>query len=409
MRSVKNSGIDPGSFTLPPVSMVDAPGRSLYITCMLQLHRALTDAERLDWLRLIRTENVGPVTFERLLDRYGTAGRALDALPDMARKGGRTAPLRIPSRAQVEREADALARLGGRFIAAGEPDYPAPLRAIDDAPPLIAILGHAHLLSRPTVAIVGARNASLAGRSLAGRLAAGLGAGGYSVASGLARGIDTAVHQQSLATGTIAVVAGGVDVIYPPENADLYRQIADCGVVVAESPLGTEPLARHFPRRNRIISGLARAVVVVEAALKSGSLITARQALEQGRDVMAVPGSPADPRAQGCNRLIKDGATLVEDAADILTALRPLATQLREPADDLFSARMTAPKAPPPDEVALAAGRTYIVRALSPVPVLIDEVIRDCQLSASVVLTILLELELAGRLQRHPGGRVSLD
>jgi len=373
---------------------------------MLPPRHTLTASDRLDWLRLSRTENVGPVTFRRLIERFGTATAALAALPDLARRGGRTAPLRVPARTEVQREAAALDRLNARLLAFCEPEYPAALAAIEDAPPLIAVAGHAVLLARPAVAIVGARNASIAGKKMAERLGRELAAEGYLVVSGMARGIDTAAHAGALDGGTCAVVAGGLDVVYPPENRDLHAALMLRGAIVAESPLGTEPQARHFPRRNRIISGLCLGVLVVEAALKSGSLITARMALDQGREVLAVPGSPADPRAQGCNRLIKQGAILVESVEDVVDALRRVATgqTLAERQPNLFQPRTGAV----PDERELEGARGRVIESLSPTPVLIDEVIRGCQLSAGVVRTVLLELELAGRVQQHPGGQVSL-
>lgn len=341
----------------------------------------------------------------RLMERFGTATAALAALPDLARRGGRTAPLRIPGKAEVEREAAGLDRIGARWLFRGEAEYPTALAAIDDAPPVLTLLGFPGLLSKPCVGIVGARNASIAGKKMAERLGRDLADAGFTVVSGLARGIDTAAHQGSIGGGTVAVVAGGVDVIYPPENDALYRDIAQRGTVLAESPLGTEPQARHFPRRNRLISGLSLGVVVVEAALKSGSLITARFAAEQGREVFAVPGSPMDPRAQGCNRLIKDGAGLVENADDIVNHLSgALRGPLSEPSGGHY--RLSGPGAE--DEAELAKARRLVGECLSPTPVLIDEVVRGCQLSAGVVMTVLLELELAGRLQRHPGGQVSL-
>ncbi len=372
---------------------------------MSTLRRPLTHTERIDWLRLTRAENVGPVTFYRLIERFGTATAALSALPDLARRGGRAQPLRVPSKVEAEREVEALQRAGARLVAACEPDYPEPLATVDDAPPVLSLKGHGQLMGRPAVAIVGARNASIAGRKMAERLARELADSGFVVVSGLARGIDTAAHVGALPGGTAAVLAGGIDVVYPPENEGLHRDIGERGLLIAESPIGTEPQARHFPRRNRLISGLSLGVLVVEAALKSGSLITARFALDQGREVLAVPGSPADPRAQGCNRLIKDGATLVEGAEDVVEALRRLTVRpLGEREGDLFSRK-------PPvavDETELRAARAVILESLSPTPVLVDEVIRGCQLSAPVVLTVLLELELAGRVQRHPGGQISL-
>jgi len=370
----------------------------------------LSDAERIDWIRLIRTENVGPITFFRLLGQFGTAARALQALPEMARRGGRSAPLRISSKAEAEREAAANARAGARLLAACEPDYPEALAAIDDPPPLVSVLGHAHLLRRRAVAVIGARNASLNGRRFTQTLARDLAEAGLVVVSGLARGIDTAAHEGALAGGTVAVLAGGIDVVYPEENDALYRRIAAEGAVIAESAIGTQPQARHFPRRNRLISGLALGVVVVEAAVKSGSLITARLALEQGREVFAVPGSPLDPRCHGTNNLLRQGATLVQSAADVVQALaamtRPPMAEGAQP--DLFSA------APPPeiaaalDEAELERARALLLESLSPSPVPIDELVRGCQLSAAIVHTVVLELELAGRIERRPGNQINL-
>lgn len=372
---------------------------------MIQPRRPLTDAERLDWLRLIRTENVGPITFQRLLDQYGSARAALDALPELARRGGRTKPLRLASKADTERELAANHRLGARLLCSCEPDYPEALASLDDAPPVVSVLGHAHLLKRRAVALVGARNASLNGKKFAERLAAELGEAGLLVVSGLARGIDTAAHAGSLRTGTAAVVAGGIDIVYPPENDRLYRDIVQQGVVIAESAIGTQPQSRHFPRRNRLISGLSLGVLVVEAAMKSGSLITARMALDQGREVMAVPGSPLDPRCHGTNNLIRQGAALVESVDDVLRALENLSPPTaRERQGDLFAAfQPTAP-----DESELERARALVLENLSPTPVAIDELVRGCQLSAPVVLTVVLELELAGRAQRQPGNQVNL-
>ena len=364
---------------------------------------ALSDAARLDWLRLIRSENVGPVTFLQLLQRYGSAAAALSALPDLARKGGR-ASLRIATRADAERELEATTKAGARLVARGEPDYPTGFTTIYDAPPLISMRGRAPLGADPArvVAIVGARNASGVGVRFARTLAADLGSKGLIVASGLARGIDAAAHTGALATGTIAVLAGGIDQPYPPENKPLCAEIAETGLVLAEQPVGTEPHGRHFPRRNRLISGASCGVVVVEAALHSGSLITARMALEQSREVFAVPGSPLDPRCRGTNNLLREGATLVEEADDVVRALTGLRT-LREPAGDGYS--ITNAATPQPE---LDAARARITELLSPSPVAVDELIRQSRLTPAIVLTILLELELAGRLQRHPGNQVSL-
>ena len=364
--------------------------------------RTLSDAERIDWLRLIRSENVGPVTFHALLRRFGSAAQALDALPALARKGGRSS-LRISSRAEAERELEATRKAGARLVAFGEPEYPAGIATIYDAPPLVSLRGNASIAADPAriVAMVGARNASGVGVRFARSLANELGAQRFVVASGLARGIDTGAHEGALPTGTIAALAGGIDHPYPPENMALFNQIAERGLVIAEQPVGTEPHGRHFPRRNRLISGVSSGVVVVEAALNSGSLITARMALEQGREVMAVPGSPLDPRCRGTNNLLREGATLVEGADDVTRALSGLRT-LREPPGGY------AAVGPAVSDVELDAARTKILALLGPSPLATDELIRQGRLTPQVVLTILLELELAGRLQRHPGNQVSL-
>jgi DNA processing protein len=319
------------------------------------------------------------------------------------------------SRRDAEAELTAFDRLGASLVCWGEPDYPATLAAVEDAPPVLTVLGNPELLRAPTVAVVGARNASANGRRIARELAAGLGEEGVVVVSGMARGIDAAAHLGSLDTGSVAIVAGGADIVYPEENRGLYDALCERGAIVAELPLGTEPLARHFPRRNRIISGMARGVVVVEAAAKSGSLITARFALEQGREVFAVPGSPLDPRSRGCNDLLRNGATLTESAADILTQLGPvLRSEMPPPRSrerplqprlPLISA---APNLPPKPQIPEDAALELLVEKLSPTPVAVDELVRQCHLSASSVATLLLELELAGRIERHPGNLVSL-
>jgi DNA processing protein len=366
--------------------------------------RLLSDHERLDWLRLCRSENVGPITFFRLLERFGSAKAALNAVPDLARQGGRRGPIKIAGKSEAEAEIAAHAKLGARLIAWGEPDYPPRLAAIEDAPPLLSVLGSAHLLRRSLVAVVGSRNASINGRRFAKRLSEGLAKAGLAVVSGMARGIDGAAHEGALADGTVAVLAGGVDHIYPPEHAGLYAKIAAQGAVAGEMPPGTVPQARHFPRRNRIISGMALGVVIVEAAPRSGSLITARMAADQGREVFAVPGFPDDPRAQGPNRLIRDGARLITSVEDVLEDLSDL---LRRP---LFERRDPPPEAPftPASDVELVRARAEILANLGSSPVLVDEIIRQCQLSPPVVATVLLELELAGRLERQPGNRVAL-
>jgi DNA processing protein len=321
-------------------------------------------------------------------------------------------PVTPIARRDAERELRAIERLDGRLVCWGEPLYPPLLAAVDDAPPVLTVLGRPQQLLAPMVAIVGARNASANGRRFARDLAAELGAEGIIVVSGLARGIDAAAHIGALPTGSVAAVAGGADIVYPEENRGLYEALVRDGAIVAELPLGTEPQARHFPRRNRIISGMALGVVVVEAAAKSGSLITARFALEQGREVFAVPGSPLDPRSRGANDLLRNGATLTETASDILTQLGPLLSGPPRP-HTLVSSQPRLPlsaAAPrlPATPAAQDAELDLIVEKLSPTPVAVDELVRQCQLSAASVATLLLELELAGRVERHPGNLVSL-
>ncbi|MDA0305735.1 MAG: DNA-processing protein DprA [Proteobacteria bacterium] len=367
--------------------------------------RKLTATERLDWLRLIRSDNVGPITFYKLLERFGTAGEALAALPDLARKGGRAGKMRVAAKAAAEKEMAALDAIGAIMIARGEAEYPPLMGHIEDAPPLISVLGNAHLLSKKAIGVVGARNASLNGTRFAERLARDLGQGGLLVVSGMARGIDAAAHSGALATGTVAVMGGGIDVVYPKQNQNLYDEIKEQGVIISEIACGTQPKARHFPRRNRLISGTARGVVVVEASPRSGSLITARMALEQGREVFAVPGSAVDPRAKGTNQLIRQGAILTETAEDIFQVLNEARLPtLKE--RDAIDFKETSEG--PPDPGALLEARQRIEKVLGPTPSLVDEVIRICQLSPSVVSWVLLELELAGRLERHPGNQVSL-
>jgi DNA processing protein len=367
----------------------------------------LTDDERLDWLRLIRSQNVGPRTFHALIDRYGHVRDSLAALPQLARRGGASAPGRICTRAEAEREIAAASAAGVTFVALGEPDYPSRLAMIDDAPPLIAVRGKLATLAQPTVAIVGARNASAAGIKFAERLARDLGEAGLVIASGLARGIDAAAHRGSLTTGTVAAIAGGHNSIYPPEHAALAEAIAQNGVVLSEMPLDHEPRARDFPRRNRLISGLAAGVVVIEAAQRSGSLITARMALEQGREVFAVPGSPLDPRCEGTNNLLKQGAAPVTEAADVTAALRPIFEQplqlsAQEPDHPIAPGEPRGQSEPGDGE------RDRLVTLLGPTPVGIDDLIRLSGLPPAIVRTLLLELELAGKLERHGGGLVSL-
>jgi len=361
----------------------------------------MLDSERRAWLRLARTENVGPVTFRNLVARFGTASAALEEVPRLAARGGSKNFL-LPDEGDIARELDALAKQGGRMIAACETDYPQGLKALEAPPPVISVLGHPHLFQREMIAIVGARNASALARKFADTLSRELGFAGLVVVSGLARGIDTSAHEAALAVGTVAVVAGGVDVVYPPENEKLYAAIRNQGAILSEMRLGEAPQARHFPRRNRIISGLSRGVVVVEAAEKSGSLITAQCALDQGREIFAVPGSPLDPRARGCNMLIRNGATLVQGIDDILEVLRPiLAGGFREPDRDLGRAAADGLEAEA-DRI-----RRAVEQALGPAPVEVDELIRQLRAPTAAVLTVILELELAGRCLRHPGNRVS--
>ncbi|MSP02540.1 MAG: DNA-protecting protein DprA [Acetobacteraceae bacterium] len=359
-------------------------------------------------LRLIRTDGVGPITYRRLLDRYRTAAAALAAVPHLVRSGGSSTPPAIPSESHVRREFDAVEKLGGRLIFAGDPDYPPLLAQLDDAPPVIAVLGDAALLSLPAVAIVGGRNASAAGLRMAETLAEDL-AAHVTVVSGLARGIDGIAHTASMRTGrTIAAIAGGLDVPYPPENANLQRLIGERGAVITEAMPGTEPQARHFPRRNRLIAGLALGVLVVEAARRSGSLITANIARDSGREVFAVPGSPLDPRTRGGNDLIREGAVLTETAQDVLDHLPGFGAMFRgrSPRDEIAAVSEDAPGFD--DGSDLDRARSRVIGLLGPTPILVDDLTRRCQLSAAAVMAVLLELELAGRVETLPGNRFAL-
>ena len=358
--------------------------------------RQLTDAQRRDWLRLARSENVGPVTFDQLITRFGEASLALAALPDLARRGGRGG-IRITSVAEADRELAAGEALGARLICACEPDFPRALAALDPPPPLIWVRGDAALLDQSTVALVGARVASAAGQRFARGLAAELGAAGHVIVSGMARGIDAAAHEGAMPTGTVAVLGGGIDDVYPPEHRGLYDRLVEQGCVVSESEPGRTAVARDFPRRNRIISGLSRAVVVVEAELRSGSLITARLANEQGREVLAVPGSPLDPRARGTNDLIRQGAALCEGVEDVLRTLEGL-RGFHEPEQRSFP----DPAVEPDDAL-----RRRLADLLSPTPVSRDELVRAAQAPAPAVLAALMELALAGRAELLPGGMVA--
>ena len=352
-------------------------------------------------LRLVRSSGIGPVTFRQLLTRFGGAEAALAAVPDLAQRGGGRAPS-LFSEAAALAEMARVEALGARYLSLGQGLYPCALAELCDAPPLVTVIGDLGLFERPLVAIVGARNASAAACRFARGLAHELGREGVVVVSGLARGIDSAAHDGSMDSGTIGVVAGGIDVAYPPENADRQRAMGERGLVVAEMPPGTEPRARHFPYRNRIIAGLAQATVVVEAAPRSGSLITARLAGEAGREVMAVPGSPLDQRAQGCNQLIRDGATLIQNAADVMEGLRTMTGRLASPSYP-FDHHGDAIPIEPPTEL-----RARIVELLGPSPAPVDEIVRLSGAAPGEVQLVLLELDLAGRLERHAGGRVSL-
>ena len=370
-----------------------------------QIGIALTDRQRIAWLRLIRSDNVGPVTFRDLINHCGSAENALAMLPELSARGGATRSIRVASVSDAERELEMAHRHGARFLGIGEPDYPPALRQIDGAPPLLAVKGNLAEATRPSFGVVGSRNASISGAKFAAMIARDGGRAGYTITSGLARGIDTAAHRASLTTGTIAVLAGGLDQPYPPENIPLLDEITQgSGLAISEMPFGWEPRARDFPRRNRLIAGITLGVVVIEAAERSGSLITARMAAEFGRLVFAVPGSPLDPRCQGTNGLLKQGAIVTTGSQDVLDALAPL-SQL-----DLFDGSMVEEPGrsgvtmlPPDDD-----DRSIIVSALGPTPVDVDDIIRHTGLAASSVYLVLLELDLAGRLHRHVGGLVSL-
>lgn len=366
---------------------------------------ALDDRARLAWLRLSRSENVGPIGFRQLVAHFGTAEAALERLPELAWRRGRGRRITVCPADEARRELDAIAARGARLVARCEPSYPEALRAIEDAPPVLTLRGAADPNTRPSVGIVGSRNASANGVRMARQLSEALSGAGYLVVSGLARGIDRAAHEGALTGGTTAVCAGGIDVVYPPEHKDLHGAIAERGLLVSEQPCGTRPQARHFPRRNRLISGLSLGVIVVEAAPRSGSLITARMALEQGRELMAVPGAPLDPRARGCNGLIKQGALLVECADDVIAALSPMVGR------SSIAEEATEPPGPPPraqEPAPACAPPRPLEQLLGPSPVAVDELVRQSGLTPQLVTMTLVELELAGRLTRHAGNRVSL-
>ncbi|MBL4616811.1 MAG: DNA-protecting protein DprA [Robiginitomaculum sp.] len=355
-----------------------------------------------DWLRLTRTSGVGPVTFRDLILRYGTATDALDAIPELAKRGGRIKPLSIPTIEQAEAEIDELNNIGGQMLASYNPDYPKLLNAIDPPPPIISVLGDVSCLNPNSCSIVGSRNASAIGMRFARQLAGELGNAGMIVVSGLARGIDGAAHIGAINTGTIAVVAGGIDHVYPSEHADLRQKIIETGAIISERRLGYKAIARDFPRRNRIISGLSLGTIVIEAALRSGSLITARTALEQNREVFSCPGSPLDPRSRGSNDLIKQGAHLIESADDVLHVLQSQSATRISEGEPEYGERATSNA----DEEQIDLAREKILELLSPSPIHRDEIVRASSYSVAACSAALIELELAGLAQCLPGGLV---
>ncbi|ODT54741.1 MAG: DNA protecting protein DprA [Methylobacterium sp. SCN 67-24] len=395
---------------------------------------ALDDRQRLEWLRLIRSESIGPRTFRALLNRFGGAAAALDALPELARQAGKT--LKICPLVEAEREFEMLLRRGARLIALGEASYPLPLQAIDSAPPLLAVEGDPAVLNRPCIAMVGSRNASAAGLKLTAVLAREFGEAGFVIVSGLARGIDTAAHEASLENGTVAVLAGGLDEIYPPQNLPLLRRLCERGAAISEMPIGWAPRGRDFPRRNRLVSGLALGTVVVEAARKSGSLITARFANEQGRQVFAVPGSPLDPRAEGGNHLIREGAILCAEAAHVIEVLAPMLQRrdsfaappmlAREEGEGPAVSQVLWDELDLPDIAAAPELALAMIPAASPLPAAeacdrkarlltligaapigLDDLVRASGAPAREVSQAVFELELDGVVQRHAGGALS--
>ena len=367
--------------------------------------KPLDNQEKKARLRLIRSENVGPITFSQLLLRFGSAEKALAEIPKLAANGGATRKLKICLEKDAIEEAARLRDIGGRFLHKGDIDYPPLLATLEDAPPILSLLGNAHLTTNPSFAIVGARNASTNAKRLAQQFAGQLGLQDMMITSGLARGIDSFAHKGALQSGTIAVVAGGVDIIYPKENTELYNEIIKIGAIISEMPLGISPQARHFPRRNRIISGMSWGLLVVEAALKSGSLITARYAADQGRDVFALPGSPMDARCKGTNDLIRNGAHLCETIEDIINIY---ATQSPHQLSEDKEKQIHSSEIEGVEEKQIASHRDKVVEAIGYAPVSIDDVLREVELPFSVLWVILMELELAGKLERLPGGRITL-
>jgi DNA processing protein len=365
----------------------------------------LRGTDPIDALRLIRSEHVGPMTFFHLVKFCGSVAKAIEMAPGLSQRGGRKKPIVITPKAEAQREFEALTAFGARLLLYGEPEYPRLLQTIADAPPVLTVRGNIHLFAHEKlIGMVGARNASANGCAFARKLASDLGAEKYTVVSGLARGIDTHAHRGSLATGTVAVIGGGIDNIYPPENEALFAEIFEMGAVISEMPFGMKPHAHSFPGRNRIIAGMTRGVAVIEASLKSGSLITANYALDYGREVFAVPGSPMDPRCTGTNGLIKQGATMIESARDIITNLAPVGQLPLAEAESGFG----EPPAAAMSNDMLNDARGDILQALSPSPTLLEEILHITGVSPHVLMAVLLELELAGRLQRHPGAKISL-
>lgn len=362
--------------------------------------------EKIEWIRLSRTEPIGPITFFQLIQRYGNAKKALEILPEIASKGFFKKKLKIFTVAEAHHELEAHHKIKAELVAFSEPDYPEILRHIPDPPPLISLLGNRSILEKQALAIVGARNASLNGCHFAKKLATELGAYGYQIVSGLARGIDTAAHQGALNSGTVAVLAGGIDHIYPLENQTLYHKIVEQGLIIAETPLGTAPQASFFPRRNRIISGLSLGVIIIEAAKQSGSLVTSRFALEQGREVFAVPGSPLDPRSYGANMLIRQGATLIQNVDDVISVVENLSKMT--PHLNLLRKKSKTQEKSFLDEKKGTKIQQDLLDLLSISPIGVDEIIRECHFSTAEVMLALLELELEGRIDRHPGSQISL-
>lgn len=371
----------------------------------------LSDRQRLNWLRLIRTDNIGSVTFRDLILFCGSAANAIERLPSLNIRGGGSRTIRVTPLEDAERELEAIERIGARLVGMGEPDYPQQLKNCEAPPPLVIIKGDVNVFRKPPIAIVGSRNASVVGARFTEKIARDLGYAGFAIVSGLARGIDAAAHKASMQSGTVAVLAGGLDKPYPPENLPIYRAIPEhSGALITEMPMGAEPRSRDFPRRNRIIAGLSLGLIVVEAAERSGSLISARMAGEMGRTVFAVPGSPLDPRARGTNALLKQGATLVTHADDVIEALAPLTggETMRNKTDQPDLLKQF--EEPPEHRQAATTDkeRDILMNALGPVPVDIDTLVRHTGLESGNVQFILLELDLAGRLLRYPGNQVAL-